>query len=71
MGLMEALVGEDGYFYELMKKKERAKKMIKKMEKLDEEGDEDGGNLKIITSGTLGTAMTSNLEHLKQENRLK
>jgi len=44
MGLMEALVGEDGYFYyELTEEgKERAKKMIKKMEKLDEEGDEDG-----------------------------
>ena len=43
-GLMEALVGEDGYFYyELTEEgKERAKNMIKKMEKLDDEGDEDG-----------------------------
>ena len=44
MGLMEALVGEDGYFYyELTEEgKERAKKMINKMEKLSDEDDEDG-----------------------------
>ena len=43
-GLMEALVGEDGYFYyELTEEgKERAKNMIKKMENLDDEDDEDG-----------------------------
>ena len=44
MGLMEALVGEDGYFYyELTEEgKGKAKKMIKKMEKIDDEDDEDG-----------------------------
>ena len=44
MGLMEALVGEDGYFHYVLTEegKERAKKMIKKIEKLDEEGDEEG-----------------------------
>tara|TARA_R100001129_G_C5091342_1_gene181378 strand:- start:75 stop:446 length:372 start_codon:yes stop_codon:yes gene_type:complete len=43
-GLMEALVGEDGYFYyELTEEgKIRAKNMIKKMENLDDEDDEDG-----------------------------
>lgn len=43
MGLMEALVGEDGYFYyELTEAgKEKAKKMIEKIEESDNEENED------------------------------